>query len=62
MEERLKLICSDAKLSMPISTLELVIASHSVVDIFGSPQPNIVTLNGGCCKILHNNSEFPTRA
>lgn len=30
------------------------------VDIFGSALLNIVTLNGCCCKILHNNGEFPT--
>lgn len=54
------LIRSDTKLLMPVSMLEFVTAPHSVVDIFGSPLLNIVTLNGCCCKILHNNSEFPT--
>lgn len=55
------LICSDAKLLIPVSMLEFVTAPRSVVDIFGSTLLNIVTLNGCCCKILHNNSEFPTR-
>lgn len=54
------LIRSDTKLLMPVSMLEFVTAPHSVVDIFGSTLLNIVTLNGCCCKILHNNSEFPT--
>lgn len=54
------LIRSNTELLMPVSMLEFVTAPHSVVDIFGSPLLNIVTLNGCCCKILHNNSEFPT--
>lgn len=40
---------------------QFVTAPRSVVDIFGSTLPNIVTPNGCRCEILRNNSEFPAR-
>lgn len=54
------LICSDAKLLMPVHVGICYCVSQCVV-IFGSPLLNIVTVNGCCCMILHNNSEFPAR-
>lgn len=51
------LICSDAKLS-PCWKLLLHLAVSGYIWL---SELKIVTLNGCCCKILHNDSESPAR-